>query len=141
MNTSSTIHVGAALFEGFELLDFYGPLEMFGLLGDGAEITVVAEKTGSVRSSAGPCGMAEATIAGSGGFDVLLIPGGIGTRKEMANSQFLADLRRLHWKSFTGKNRITRWAQSDIEQKSISGGEDLCPKGRVDREGSMGGGR
>ena len=95
MNTSSTIHVGAALFEGFELLDFYGPLEMFGLLGDGAEITVVAEKTGSVRSSAGPCGMAEATIAGSGGFDVLLIPGGIGTRKEMANPQFLADLRRL----------------------------------------------
>jgi len=95
MNTSSTIHVGAALFEGFELLDFYGPLEMFGLLGDGAEITVVAEKTGSVRSSAGPCGMAEATMAGSGGFDVLLIPGGIGTRKEMANSQFLADLRRL----------------------------------------------
>ena len=95
MNTSSTIHVGAALFEGFELLDFYGPLEMFGLLGDGAEITVVAEKTGSVRSSAGPCGMAEATMAGSGGFDVLLIPGGIGTRKEMANPQFLADLRRL----------------------------------------------
>jgi len=68
---------------------------MFGLLGDGAEITVVAEKTGSVRSSAGPCGMAEATMAGSGGFDVLLIPGGIGTRKEMANPQFLADLRRL----------------------------------------------
>ena len=95
MNTSSTIHVGAALFERFELLDFYGPLEMFGLLGDGAEITVVAEKTGSVRSSAGPCGMAEATMAGSGGFDVLLIPGGIGTRKEMANAQFLADLRRL----------------------------------------------
>ena len=95
MNTSSTIHVGAALFEGFELLDFYGPLEMFGLLGDGAKITVVAEKTGSVRSSAGPCGMAEATMAGSGGFDVLLIPGGIGTRKEMANAQFLADLRRL----------------------------------------------
>jgi transcriptional regulator GlxA family with amidase domain len=87
--------VGAALFEGFELLDFYGPLEMFGLLGDGAKITVVAEKTGSIRSSAGPCGMAEATMAGSGGFDVLLIPGGIGTRKEMANPQFLAELRRL----------------------------------------------
>ncbi len=27
--------------------------------------------------------------------DVLLIPGGIGTRKEMANPQFLAELKRL----------------------------------------------
>jgi len=34
-------------------------------------------------------------MAGSGGFDVLLIPGGIGTRKEMANPQFIAGLKRL----------------------------------------------
>jgi len=34
-------------------------------------------------------------MADSGGFDVLLIPGGIGTRKEMANPQFLAELKRL----------------------------------------------
>ena len=95
MNTSSPIHVGAILFEGFELLDFFGPLEMFGLLEGGAKITVVAEKTGPVKSSSGPCGMAEATMASSGGFDVLLIPGGIGTRKEMANPQFLAELKRL----------------------------------------------
>jgi transcriptional regulator GlxA family with amidase domain len=95
MNTSSPIHVGAVLFEGFELLDFFGPLEMFGLLEGGARITVVAEKTGAVKSSSGPCGMADTTMAGSGGFDVLLIPGGIGTRKEMANPQFLAELKRL----------------------------------------------
>jgi transcriptional regulator GlxA family with amidase domain len=95
MSTPSPIHLGAVLFEGFELLDFYGPLEMFGLLEDGARITVVAEKAGPVRSSAGPCGVAEATMAASGGFDVLLIPGGIGTRREMANPQFLAGLKRL----------------------------------------------
>jgi transcriptional regulator GlxA family with amidase domain len=95
MNTSSPIHVGAVLFEGFELLDFFGPLEMFGLLEGAAKITVVAEKTGAVKSSSGPRGMADATMAGSGGFDVLLIPGGIGTQKEMANPQFLAELKRL----------------------------------------------
>ena len=95
MNTSSPIHVGAVLFEGFELLDFFGPLEMFGLLEDAAKITVVAEKTVAVKSSSGPRGMADATMAGSGGFDVLLIPGGIGIRKEMANPQFLAELKRL----------------------------------------------
>jgi len=49
----------------------------------------------SVRSSCGPWGVAEAAMAGSGGFDVLLIPGGIGTRKEMANPQFIAGLKRL----------------------------------------------
>jgi transcriptional regulator GlxA family with amidase domain len=95
MNTTSPIHVGAVLFEGFEILDFYGPLEMFGLLEGRAKITVVADKAGPARSSGGPYGMAEATMAGSGGFDVLLIPGGIGTRREIANPQFLAELKRL----------------------------------------------
>jgi putative intracellular protease/amidase len=80
MSTSSPIHVGAVLFEGFEMLDFFGPLEMFSLLEGGAKITVVAEKAGAVKSSGGPCCLAEATMAGPGGFDVLLIPGGIGTQ-------------------------------------------------------------
>ena len=95
MSTSLPIHVGAVLFDSFELLDFYGPLEMVGLLEGDAKITVVAEKSGQVRSSAGPCGVAEAAMAGSDGFDVLLIPGGIGTRKVMVNQQFLAELKRL----------------------------------------------
>lgn len=83
------------LFDGFELLDFYGPLEMFGLLEGDARITVVAEKIGAVKSAAGPSGMADATMAESNGFDVLLVPGGIGTRKQITNPQFLADLKRL----------------------------------------------
>jgi transcriptional regulator GlxA family with amidase domain len=95
MTTSSPIRVGAVLFEGFEMLDFFGPLEMFGLLEGSAGITAVAEKVGAIKSSGGPRGVAEATMAGSGGFDVLLIPGGIGTRKEMANAAFLTELRRL----------------------------------------------
>ena len=95
MNATSPIHVGAVLFEGFELLDFFGPLEMFGLLDSAARITIVGEKAGAVKSSCGVCGVAEATMAGSGGFDVLLIPGGIGTRKEMSNPPFLAELKRL----------------------------------------------
>jgi len=95
MNMSSPIQVGAVLFEGFELLDFFGPLEMFGLLQDGARITVMAENVGPVKSSGGPSGMAEATMAGSKRFDVLLIPGGIGTRREIKNQPFMAELTRL----------------------------------------------
>jgi len=95
MNISSPIQIGAVLFEGFELLDFYGPLEMFGLLENEARIAVVAEKIGAVKSSGGPNGMADATLADSSGFDVLLVPGGIGTRKQIANAPFLTELKRL----------------------------------------------
>ena len=95
MNTSSPIQVGAVLFEGFELLDCFGPLEMFGLLEERARITVMAEKVGPVKSSGGPCAMAEATMAGSERFDVLLIPGGIGTRREITNPPFMAEMKRL----------------------------------------------
>ena len=68
---------------------------MFGLLESEAKITVVAEKAGPVKSSAGPSGVAEVTLADSGGFDILLIPGGIGTRREMTSVPFLAELKRL----------------------------------------------
>lgn len=87
--------MGAVLFDGFEMLDFFGPLEMLSLLEGGARITVVAEKTGAVKSSGGPCAIAEVAMAAADGFDLLLIPGGIGTRKELANAAFLAELKRL----------------------------------------------
>ena len=65
MNTllnASPIHIGAVLFEGFEFLDFYGPLELFGLLEDQARITVTAAKTDPIASSYAPCGVAEARV-------------------------------------------------------------------------------
>ena len=95
MNASSPIQVGAVLFDGFELLDFYGPLEIFGLWEGDVRITVMAEKTGAVKSAAGLSGVADATMAGSSGFDALLIPGGIGTRTQMTKAPFLAELKRL----------------------------------------------
>ena len=39
--------LGAILYKGFELLDLYGPLEMFGNLKPEIEIITVAEKTGA----------------------------------------------------------------------------------------------
>ena len=95
MNTQLPIRVGAVLFDGFELLDLYGPLEMFGLLEREASISTIGLIVGAVRSSSGPSGVAEIPLADAGGFDVLLIPGGIGTRREMANPVFLAGLKRL----------------------------------------------
>jgi transcriptional regulator GlxA family with amidase domain len=92
--TTSAIKVGAVIFEGFELLDVFGPLEMFGMLKERAAITMLAEKAGSVRSSQGPACAAEASLAGNHGLDVLLIPGGMGTRREVSNQAFVEELRR-----------------------------------------------
>jgi len=86
--------VGAVLFPGFELLDVYGPLEMLGMLGERARITMLAERPGPIRSHQGPSTVAEAALADARGLDVLLVPGGMGTRREVANAPFLDELRR-----------------------------------------------
>lgn len=83
------LKIGAVLFPGFELLDVYGPLEMLGLLQDRVSITMLAEKRGEVRSDQGPKGVADSSLADASGFDVLLVPGGYGTRAEVRNRPFL----------------------------------------------------
>jgi len=88
------ITVGAALFEGFELLDLFGPLEMFGMLEGRARILMLAQAPGTVRSHQGPACVAEGALSGAPALDVLLVPGGMGTRRELSNGPFLAELGR-----------------------------------------------
>ena len=95
MNPLPVIHVGAIVFDRFELLDLFGPLEMFGLLETHATTMVLAENADGISSSSGPRVVADAAMADSGAFDVLLIPGGIGTRTIMRDETFLAELTRL----------------------------------------------
>jgi putative intracellular protease/amidase len=89
MKPPHPLKVGAVLFPGFELLDIYGPLEMLGLLGDKVSITMVAEKSGAITSSAGPKGMADSSLHEAEHLDLLLIPGGIGTRVLIDDQRFL----------------------------------------------------
>ena len=84
--------VGVVLFEGFELLDVFGPLEMLGKL---SRITMLAERTGPVASIQGPRSVVDMAIADSPGFDVILVPGGFGTRREALNPPFLGALAAL----------------------------------------------
>ena len=51
--------LGAVLYEDFELLDLYGPLEMFGSVGPSLRIVTVANAPGPVRSFQGPKTVAE----------------------------------------------------------------------------------
>jgi transcriptional regulator GlxA family with amidase domain len=88
--------VGALLFEGFELLDVFGPLEAWGMLAREGnwKIVTTAESAGAVRSAQGPQAVADHALAACPKLDVILVPGGIGTRKEASNGALLEWLKR-----------------------------------------------
>jgi putative intracellular protease/amidase len=72
--------IGAVIFPGFELLDLFGPLEMFGMLEDAPDIRMVAASSEPVKSRQGPLSVVDRTFADGAAFDLLLVPGGPGTR-------------------------------------------------------------
>ena len=86
---------GVVLFEGFELLDVFGPLEAWGMLSNlgQCKITTVAERSGAVTSAQGPKAIAEFGFNDCPHLDLILIPGGIGTRNEISNQVLLSWLK------------------------------------------------
>ena len=82
------------LFENFETLDVFGPVEVMGKVDQYYEIDLYSEKGGTVRSSQNVRvqSIPLAEIAENG---IVLIPGGFGTRKEVDNGPFIDALRRI----------------------------------------------
>lgn len=87
--------VGFLLFEGFELLDVFGPAEIFGVLEKFYTVELIGFETGSIASAQGPSVIASRALADCSGFDLLLVPGGIGTRHEVDNVAFLHALNEI----------------------------------------------
>lgn len=92
---SAPLNIAAVVFPGFELLDLYGPLELWGLLRGRVSISIVAQEAGPVASSQGPRAVVDSMMAQVAGVDILLVPGGWGTRTEVKNEPFLELLRDL----------------------------------------------
>src|SRR5262245_40920381 len=88
--------LGALFFDKFELLDIFGPLEMFGVLPAEFEIVTVGERTGPVASAQGPKAQIDVSFEDCPKLDVLLVPGGIGTRKEVENPRLLEFINTQH---------------------------------------------
>jgi transcriptional regulator GlxA family with amidase domain len=86
--------VGIVLFEGFELLDVFGPAEMFGVLPDHFAIEMLASESGLVASTQGPRVDIDRRLEDAAP-DILLVPGGQGTRREVHEDAMLDHLRRL----------------------------------------------
>lgn len=85
--------VGAILYNQFELLDLYGPLEMFGAMPGDFKIITVSDEAGPVASTPGPRSVADYSYADCPPVDLILLPGGFGTVAELKNENLLHFLR------------------------------------------------
>jgi len=99
-NSNRPLTFGAILYPSFEMLDLFGPLEMFSGLGhERLVIHTVAERAGPVSAAIGADGPIGPRVVADFGFDdappldLLLIPGGFGTFPELANEKLMAFLR------------------------------------------------
>jgi len=90
--------IAALIFPGFELLDVFGPLEMFGLLEAQFTIDLVAEAPGPVPSSMRISACASKSLDQCTDYDILLVPGGDGVRNEVGNAPL------LNWIARTSRN-------------------------------------
>lgn len=85
-------HIGIVLFDAFETLDVFGPVQMLGRLLR-HKIIAITETGAPVTSSQGLSTIAHHSFADAPQLDVLLVPGGLGTRREVANPTLLRFLQ------------------------------------------------
>jgi putative intracellular protease/amidase len=92
------------IFPGLTVLDAIGPYEVLRILPD-AEVTFVAAERGVVRSDSKFVGLsADAAFTEIDSADILVVPGGWGTRAAMHDESLLAWLRSIH--------ETTQWTTS-----------------------------
>jgi len=116
---SYPLTLGAIFYPGFELLDAFGPLEMFGSVGPELRLVTVAEQAGPVASAQGPQALAEFGFDDCPTLDLLLLPGGIGTLDQLSSEPLIA---------FLGERSARAWATMSV----CSGSALLAKAGLLD---------
>lgn len=92
-------HVAILIFDEVEVLDFAGPFEVFSVtdeLSDGAHFNVclVAETPGTIRARNGLKVVADHTLESAPAPQILVIPGGYGTRALLRKPSLVEWVRR-----------------------------------------------
>lgn len=104
--------IGILIFDDAEELDFVGPWEVFTALrmhqeltgGDPPEVLTVSERGGEIRCAKGLRVVADHSFADCPELDVVLVPGGMGTRTEVENPTLIGWL--------TGVSEGAEWVTS-----------------------------
>jgi transcriptional regulator GlxA family with amidase domain len=81
--------ITTVLFDDFELLDVCGPLEVLGGAGQRFSIALAGPEAGPVRSAQGPALVADLAYREAPTPDIVLVPGGIGTRRLVVDDAFM----------------------------------------------------
>ena len=94
------MRIGIALFEDAEELDFAGPWEVLAAWSpqwpdDGVEVLTVADTLEPVRCAKGLRVLPDATWETAGRLDVLVYPGGMGTRPQLGDEAIRDRIRGL----------------------------------------------
>ncbi|HZR84110.1 MAG TPA: DJ-1/PfpI family protein [Candidatus Binatia bacterium] len=148
--------IGIVVFEQAEELDFVGPWEVFTMAAQSNgqdRVLLIAEKLEPVRCAKGLRVVPDCTYADAPPLDVVLIPGGMGTRTEMSNPVLLDWLREigprckwvtsvctgalvLHAAGFlAGKRATTHWSMIDFLREL--GSVTVLEKTRYVRDGNV----
>lgn len=88
---------GILLFDGAEELDFVGPWEVFTMsreVGADDRVVTIAQRSDPVRCAKGLRVLPDHAFQDAPELDVVLVPGGIGTRTEAENPVLLEWLRK-----------------------------------------------
>src|SRR5262245_46198107 len=155
MSTRHTT-IGILLFDDVEELDFAGPWEVFAYFcsstGEGRVVTI-SEHGGVVRCAKGLRVAVDHALADAPELDVLLVPGGQGTRREVNNPAMIEWMRKagercqwvtsvctgallLHEAGFAkGKRVTTHWAF--VEQLRARGDVTVLDGPRYVRDGHV----
>ena len=148
--------IGMLLFDDVEELDFVGPWEVFtGLYSStgGGRVVTICERGGAVRCAKGLRVTADHSFTDAPALDVLLVPGGQGTRREVSNPAVIEWIREvgaqcqwvtsvctgallLHEAGFAkGKRVTTHWAF--VEQLRARGDVTVLDGPRYVRDGNL----
>ncbi len=91
--------IGIAVFEGAEELDFVGPWEVLAawrdLHPDEVEVVLIGDTAEPIRCAKGMRVLADTTWDAVGELDVVVYPGGRGTRRQLGDDRIRERLRKL----------------------------------------------
>lgn len=90
--------IGIILYPNFEVLDVYGPAEMWANVPD-FHVMMIAQEAGPVMSAQGIATVADYSFSNAPQLDIVMVPGGIGTRTELLNETMLTFLKKVHAES------------------------------------------
>jgi len=107
------IRIGIFIFDGVEELDFVGPYEVFTMINevfnyfgkpDAVTVQLLSEHGGQITGAKKMRVLSDVAISDDANWDVVLIPGGEGTRSLLENEVFLSWLQ--------SQAKTTKWVTS-----------------------------